>query len=211
MPLYFLVHDADTYHRLIVPALAAGWRQRRFLPCQPLREALLPAARAFAERYHIDLAQSVLDRLSRGLAFDRDIWRLLVGEVLLFGAAAVPEIETAPETLSCLLAPGSAPIRQAHFGSRDLVFGSAFYRPDQAGLNDRDDVARLADDLTAIDPAMWKPEDLAAQRGLNTEEERAEELEFVREWFPVLRKLYQEAREANQVIICEMVQATGPD
>jgi hypothetical protein len=220
MALYFLVHDAGMFHQEIAPALAEAWRRRSFAPCRPLAAAQMPRAEAFAERYHSDLEGSILARLAHGVPFDRAVWRLLVGEVLLYAACEIPEIETAPETLSCLLTPerwheGSVPrsrfgpVEQAHFGSRDLVFGSGYYRPEQAGWNDQDDIARLADYLGAVDPSGWTTADLADLPGLEDEEERAEELEFVREWLPVLQTLYRHGRERQQVIICETIQAAA--
>src|SRR6516164_7163015 len=151
MPLYFLLHDAARFHEALRPALAEAWRRRSFEPCRALCSALAPAAVGFAERYHTGHDEPLLAQVARGgVPFDRDFWRLLVGEALLYGAASVPEILTAPDTLCRLLAAGSesAPIRQAHFGSRDLTFGGGFYRPDAAGLNDVADVARLAEYLT---------------------------------------------------------------
>src|SRR5262249_22759540 len=145
-------------------ALAETWRRRSFELCRSLCTDLAPAAVAFAERYHTGSDAPLLAQVARGaVPFDRDLWRLLVGEVLLYGAASVPEILTAPDTLSCLLASGrddSAPIRQAHFGSHDLIFGGGFYRPDAAGYNDVTDVARLAAYLDSIELAQWTGDDL---------------------------------------------------
>jgi hypothetical protein len=209
MPLYFLLHDATQFHRAVRPALAEAWRRRTFGPCRTLCAALAPAAAAFAERYHTGHDEPLLARVASGaVGFDRDLWRLVIGEVLLYGAASVPEILTAPDTLGCLLAAGedeSAPIRQAHFGARGLVFGGGFYRPDAAGWNDTDDVIRLADYLATIDPSGWAAADLAGLRDFADEAERADELEFAREVFPPLRELYQESRDAGRVVVCELL------
>jgi hypothetical protein len=216
MPLYFLVLDADFFHRQAAPALTASWEQRSFTPCRALGDSLKSAAAAFAERFHTGAEEPVLARLADGFPFDRDIWRLLAGEVLLYGARDIPEIPTAPNTLGCLLAPeqylrgsmsrpGLAPIYQAHFGTRDVVFGRAFYRPDAAGLNDVADVARLADFLDSIDPGAWTAHDLSELRGIADEDERREELELARDWFPLLQQLYRGNRGENRVIVCEVL------
>jgi hypothetical protein len=216
MPLYFFLLDADPFHRRIVPALSAAWSLRSFEPCRPLCESLAPAVRSFQERYHTGTEEPLIGRVSHGLSFDRGFWRLLVGEVLLYAAAEVPEIQTAPETLCCLLAPGRcaeglvpraqfAPIQQAHFGTRDLVFGSGFYRPEQAGYNDVDDAVRLADYLQSVDPGRWTLAGLSDLRDVADEEERAEELEFARDWFPSLRDLYVRARQRSQIVVCEVL------
>jgi hypothetical protein len=214
MPLYFLLLDARPFQEQIRPSLAAAWRQRSFEPCRSLCRDLLPVVRAFAERHGLIALESLLGQVARGLPFDRDYWTLLAGEVLLYAAREVPELEVAPETLCCLLAPerlGQAPgsrelyvpIEQAHFGSRDLSFGGKLYRPEQVGCNDPGDVARIAEYLGGVEPARWTPADLTPLTELVGDEERAEELAFVRDWFPALEELYRRAAEAGQAVVCE--------
>jgi hypothetical protein len=216
MPLYHLLLDAELLHGRIRPALAAAWRGRSFEPCRPLCADLAPALRAFRERYHTAAEEHLVSRVAAGLPFDRAIWRHLAGEVLWLAAAEIPQIETTPEALFCLLGVGPAPcggldrsrrapIWQAHYGSRDLAFGTAFYRPGDAGYNDVDDVTCLADYLGALDPGPWTADALAALPGLGDEAERTEELELVKEWLPALQDLYQHARLRRRVIVCEVV------
>lgn len=207
MASYFYVVDAEWYGRQLVPALAASWRGRTLKPCRVLCRKLAPAARDFWQRYGGGEPLPVLCQVADGLAFDRNVWHLLVGEILLH-AGELPLLQTAPDTLRRLVGASAeqdrtryAPVDQAHFGSRDLVFGSAYYQSDKTGLNDRDDVARLADYLAAIDPGRWTPDDLTF---LDSPEDREEELAFVREWFPALQHLYRQARQRGQVIICEV-------
>ncbi len=204
---YFLVLDALLLGDQIRPALTAAWRQRSFDPCRGLCNSLLPAARAYAERYHVGSDEPLMSRVVAGLPFDRAFWRALVGEVLLFAAAEVPELQTCEETLVRLLAPGTdpwqrPPIVQAHRGSRDLTFGAVVYRPDYAGYNNRTDVARLADYLASVRPERWTAADLAAVEGIS-EEDAADEVEFAREWFPVLADLFCRVRERGQVLVHE--------
>lgn len=122
-------------------------------------------------------------------------------------------MQTAPATLTCLLAPAAlhetqrtrlAPIQQAHFGSRDLLFAGRPYRPDHAGCNLLDDVARLADYLAGIDPSRWAPEDLQPLAELSPED-RADELEFARDWLTPLCEMYQRARQRRQIVVCEAI------
>jgi hypothetical protein len=219
MPLYFLLLDARLFHEEIQPALAMAWRQRSFEPCKGLATRLEPAIRAFTERYHLGEEQPLLARAAQDLPFDRHYWTLLTGEALLYAAAEVPELQTAPETLCCLLAPDHylakdvsrerlAPIQQAHFGSRDLTFGGKLYRPDPAGYNDQADIVRLSAYLDAVDPGRWSAADLEPLVDLADEEERAEELEFVRDWFPALQDLYRRARAQEFIVVCELLQGT---
>jgi hypothetical protein len=101
-------------------------------------------------------------------------------------------------------------ILQAHYGSRDVRLGGGYYRPEHAGTNDAADVGRLADYLASVDPQRWTPADLALLPDFATAEERADELEYVRDWFPALRDLYQQARERNQIVVCEALEAAAP-
>jgi hypothetical protein len=216
MPLYFLLLDADRFHRQIVPALSGSRRQRSFVPCRDLCAEFLPAVEIFRQRYHLGPEDSLVSQALNGLPFDVDIWRALVGEVLLYSAAEVPEFQTAPTTLCCLLAPERyregdvprerfAPVQQAHFGTRDLVLGGAFYRPEHAGWNDTADVIRLADYLQTVDPGSWQPSQILALPDVADEEEAAEEILFARERFAPLREMYQRAVSAGHVVVCELL------
>jgi hypothetical protein len=214
MPQYFLLLEAAWFHNHLKPALATSWRQRSFEPCRALCTQLVEAAHRSRETDHLPLDASTFLAVLQGLPFDRAIWRCLAGELFLHGAAELPLIQTAPETLSRLLAPGFPPtpsgsreslppIQQAHFGSRDVMIGAP-YRPEKAGLNDTADVSRLADYLGSVNPDAWTTADLADLAELENEEERAAELYFVRDWFPALRQLYERAREREQVVVCEI-------
>lgn len=213
---YFLCLDAETFSRQIRPALAASWQQRSFEPCRELCINLLPAAQDYASRYHLGDEETFVSQVARHRPFDRDCWRLLVSEVLLFAAVEIPEFQTNAETLCCLLAPQQygketvsreefAPIQQVLHGSRDLTFGSAVYRPEQAGYNNADDVARLAAFLTAVRPECWTVEDLRILRDITEEDDRADELAFAQEWFPVLVELYGRTHAQGQVLVIESI------
>jgi hypothetical protein len=215
MAEYYFLLDAMAFETTMRPALAASWKARSFEPCRGLCDLLLPAARAYAERYHTGGDEPLLARAPRGLVFDRHTWRALVSETLLFGAAEIPEFQVCAETLCCLLAPDQyragtheralfAPIQQAHFGARDLTFGPAVYRPEFAGWNDAADVRRLAAYLESIRPEAWTVSDLADLRDV-PDEERADELEFAREWFPALVDLYRRAALQHRVIVHESI------
>jgi hypothetical protein len=214
MSVYYMLLDAELFCRWIRPALAASWQCRSFDPCRALCSELAPVALAFMERFHTGPEEPFLCKVARGLPFDRHFWQLLAGELLLYAAAEIPEIEIAPDTLCCLLAPQNyrqgtvprerfAPIQQAHYGSRELLFGARYYRPEHAGYNDMEDVARLSDYLAAQSAEAWSLGDLAELRDMTDEEERREELAFAREWFPALRDLYRRAATLGQVIVCE--------
>src|SRR4051794_29296260 len=83
---YFLVLPADLFEQQIRPALTRSRQQRGFAPCRDLCRSLLPAARAYRERYQAGSAEPLLEQAARDLAFDRDLWKHLVGELLLFAA-----------------------------------------------------------------------------------------------------------------------------
>lgn len=217
MSIYLLLLDADRFHGQIVPALTDSWKLRSFSPCQALCDSLLPGVSEVTARYHLGGDAPLLTKVASGLPFDRDYWTHLAGELFFFGAAEIPEIELAPETLCCLLAHECyvrtdtsreqfAPIQQAHYGSLDLRFGRRIYRPDYAGYNDRSDIARLAEYLANIDPARWSVGELRDLREV-AEDERLEELELAQEWFPSLQGLYERARQRGQIVISEIIMA----
>ena len=216
MAEYFLCLDADTFHQRIRSSLGASWRQRSFEPCRSLCEQFLPAAREYTQRYHIGEEETLVARIAKGLPFDRACWRLLAGEVLLFAALEIPEFPSNAETLCCLLSPDASrlnedsresfsPIQQTLHGSRDVTFGSAVYRPERAGFNDAGDVARLADYLATVEPQRWTVDDLRQLHDLEDDDERADELAFVREWFPVLVDLYRRTQVQGRIMVVESI------
>jgi hypothetical protein len=199
--LYFLQHDAEVFHGRIAPALAASWRRRTFGPIVGLAAELAPTIDAFAERHHLTADERpLLASLTADCPFDRRLWRHLAGEVLLYAAADAPAIQNAADALVTLVSTKPREtIRQAHAGSRDLEFDGVPYRPGRAGLNDTAAVGRLATELGVIDPAAWSAESLTS---LETDD-RLDELAFARECFAGIRDLYERARRANQVVVCE--------
>ena len=188
------------------PALAAGWRSRSFAPCLPLcRE--LAAARPVPD-------DSILRSVLSGVPYDKALWHALVGECLVHGADDMPRVPCMIETLCCWLAPerlagqradrtAFTPIEQVYFGTRDLRFGGGWHRPEHVGWNDADDVVRLAATLHAIEPASWTAAALAPLPDLADDADRAEELAYVRDWWPALVGMYEQAQVSRQIIVCE--------
>src|SRR3712207_8296471 len=60
-----------------------------------------------------------------------------------------------------------------------------------------------SDYLNTLDPQQWDAERLAALPGMGDPDERAEELEYVRDWFPPFRDLYRRARDRDQLVRSE--------
>jgi hypothetical protein len=210
---YFLVHDPAVLDGLLRPALARAWRQRSFAACIGLCRDLA-AAQDYVRRYHINLNETVLAHVDE-LTFDTTLWRTLAGELLLFAAHEVPELPLPSATLICLLSPDHrpdcpgdpaerSPIHQGLFGTRELRFGPVVYRPDSAGLNDPDDVARLAAYLAAVRPETWSAADLAALPDLD-ETDRGDELQLAREWFGALVDLYTRSADCSRSIVLEQI------
>lgn len=212
--LYFYILDQAEFLHGIRPALSLSWQRRSFEPCRDLCRDLTPRARAFFPGSEHRQQQCLLEQVAEGLAFDRRFWQSLVGEVLMYSAVDVPRLETAAETLCCLLAPAHfgngvgthdclTPIQQAHFGSRDLVFGGGHYRPDSAGWNDAEDVARLDRYLAAQSPAQWSATSLERLGELGDNAARAAELDYVRHCFASLCDMYREARASGRIVVSE--------
>jgi hypothetical protein len=66
-------------------------------------------------------------------------------------------------------------------------------------------VARLTAYLTSVRPEHWTVEALRELRDVEDDGERADELAFVREWFPVLAELYQRSYAARRVLVIESI------
>ncbi len=208
---YFLVHDRLIFEQRLRPALALAWRQRSFRPCLEVCRDWSAAARDYAKRYHVQPDGILLFQVERGLPFDRALWRTLAGELMLFGAFEVPEISRHVDSLLPFLAatmPEDTPrqcrpaIHQALYGSRDLQFGFALYRPEHAGYNDAEDVRRLADYLASVRAEDWTTHHPAVAE-LEDVEDREFELSFAREWLAVLAELYRRSALAGRVIVLE--------
>ena len=169
---------------------------------------MLAKVRAFHDDYHGLAGKSLVEHVVDGLSYDPHVWRAVVGEVLIFAAEDLPLLRLSPATLCCLLpAPAGDPannsMRQVLHGSRDLVFAGGCYRPDFAGFNDTDSVARLTAYLEAIDPAQWRPDDLAALPEFADEDERTDEIAFVRENWPDLVEVYRRSHRERCIVVCE--------
>jgi hypothetical protein len=201
MVRYFLIHEYDFFEQKVRPALAGAWLRRSFGPCRTLCEGILPLANDYARRYCTGGGEPVLASVLSGAPFDRTLWRALVGEVLLYGAADVPFLQVEDETFITFAGgPGEmgSPIRQALSGSRDLNFGPAVYRPEHAGYNNRTDVIRLAEHLKGVDTTSWVNEPGADEEDLNG-------LAFAREGFASLVALYEESASRGRVVVIESV------
>lgn len=204
---YFFPLDAARFHGVIAPALAAAWSARSFVPCRDLCRELAEAAAEFVQHNAAGATVPLALQFAQNKSlFRKDLWRILVSEMLLLCAEEMPEIETPLATWAALLHQDLAddreyfcPIQQAIQGYRDLSFGQGFYRPDHAGWNDRPAVELVANWLSAVDVSSWRDEDLAEF----AEEERADELEFAQEWFPALTAMYHRAAERGWVMVCE--------
>ncbi len=203
---YFYLLDDRWLQNAMGPALAESWRRRSFAPCQVLCQDLLrgPAVPA----------STLLHRVSEGLSFDRKFWQPLIGECLIYGAGAMPRVPNTLKSLLALLAPDRlgaedkgrtaySPIEQVFLGARDLTFGGGCYRPDHAGWNDGDQVARLQSFLHSLNPEEWSLEGLARSPDFADTTEQREELAYLRDWWPALVEMYDQADLNHQVIVCE--------
>jgi hypothetical protein len=213
--VFFNLFPSSRFSQIIRPSLTETWRSRSFSPCHDLCRELVSVATAFLQRYSRDGDESFLAQVAAGIPFHRKLWPVLVGEVLLYGAAELAPVEADVDTLCRLLAGGPwseglpreqfAPIHQVLFGARDLVFGGKFYRPHHAGWNDPADVARLAQYLGSTDPETWTADSLEGHLTVTDPADRVEEIELARECFPELRELYERAHRNDCVIVREVL------
>jgi hypothetical protein len=200
---YFMAIPADWFRQLLSPSLGECWRTHSFRPIEKICRELSAVAAQFIQKGY-DHSPVTLE-VPQGLAFRPDRWRLLVGELLLFGAAELPELETPLDSYAAAMHQSLTdvrdsfpPIQQAVQGSRDVWLGG-YYRPEHAGWNDEADVDRLTRWLSAVEPENWRSDDLIAIEP----SDRDDELAFAKEWFPRLREIYIRAADQNQIIVCE--------
>src|SRR5262249_52766664 len=168
-----------------------------------LQLALREEVERFVTENRVRREDLVLYSLHPRMPFDRNTWRIIAGEVLLLAAAEVPEIPDVEETLVELHGEDTS-IHRAYHGTHTLCFGGGWYRPDQAGYNDTDDVMHVACWLASIDPNTWSPNRLSGH-GYTQEEERQEELAFTSQAFKQLTAVYDRARTRGQLIVCEVI------
>jgi hypothetical protein len=205
---YFFLLPSDRFHQLIIPALAACWRHGSFTPARNLcpKSGFLAASNLSTARSDcLDLNHG-----SRNVPFRRDLWKLLVTEALIANAVELPQIETPLDSYADILGQEPAeerlqfsPIQRAILGSRDLVFGGGYYRPDAVGWNNVDDVDWLADWLAQINTSAWDASLL--KRPGTSNEGRMDEFQFALEWFPELCGIYRRAHEISAIVICEEI------
>jgi hypothetical protein len=205
---YFYTISANRFHEEVQPALAASWASKSFIPAQILCRNLSLDTRKLWPHVNDSAGEPLVQRVAEGMAFRPDVWKLLVAEVLLYSAVELPELETPILSLSAVFGQvlvdkrtDFGPLQQAIQGSQDLIFGSGYYRPEHAGWNDHNDVARLATWLNSIQPSSWSLELLCEVPGA----EREEELAYIREWFPELTAAYNRAATTDLIVVCEEI------
>lgn len=197
------VHDSDQFRGLIAPQLAKSWRLRTLAPIVQLVAELGPRIRRISEQHCLTAdEQPLLFSLAHHQQFDRQLWRHLAGEFLLYAAVESPVVQDAEETLATFVGNSAGLIRQAYHGSHDLEFDGIPYRSGNAAWNDPNDVTRLASFLEQCDASQWQAGDLFLA-GHGEIEDADEELAFARHCLDLLRNLYIDASRHRRVIILE--------
>ena len=124
---YFLMLDAAAFEGRIRPALAASRRSHGFDPCRSLCAELVPAARAYAEHYHVGGDEPMPARVAAGLPFDRDYWRAWSRKCCCVPPSKSPNFRPAKTPFVCCWRRDRSGKR--HHGTRDLTFGAAVTAP----------------------------------------------------------------------------------
>lgn len=213
MPHLIYPLDADLFAHELAPALARSWRERSFEPCRAACVLWLPKVQAYHADYHGLAEPTLVEQAAQGLTFDRHTWRALVGEMLVLAAVEVPLLQIPVATLCCLLTGDTheprreefQPIHCALFGGRDIVLGTGYYRPSEAGYNLVSEVVTLSHYLQSINTQAWRPDALTSMAELADEDDRAEEIAFARQTWGSLVGVYQRAAAAGHLVVCERV------
>jgi hypothetical protein len=193
----FLIHEADFFRDRLGPALAECVRKRSFAPLRSLTNGVRANVEAGAIRDHLTPDEAPLFLRIAHERFSRPLWRHVAGELLLHTAVETPSFPLAPELLSSFMP--TELVERLHRGSRDVSFDGVPYRPDAAGLHDVNDVAELARTLSSIDAGTWSADRLAE----TPPDDRADELDYARQRFRDLRAMFESARDAGLVLVCE--------
>src|SRR5260370_24420308 len=131
---YFFLIDAKLFQIKVAHALEASRVAQSFAPARALCRELNSHAKALGQQGLHGPADSLVQKLATGsVPFRRDLWRLLVGEVILLATAEMPEIETPMDTLAALLhlqlevdRPAFSPLQQCILASQYLAFGGGY-------------------------------------------------------------------------------------
>jgi hypothetical protein len=200
MSITFLVHDSDFLFGVAVPALTQCWKMRTYRPGRELFELLAKRMPNFVERHRLGSVPTLFHPAAEGLPWDRVIWRHLVGEVLLYSAESMPDIQIDEELLLAIHGPKIYP---ALYGSHDILFGG-FYRPGCAGYNNANEVEQFAEYLKLLPSSPWiLPQDFRLE---DLEEDRQNDFLSAKMAFPSLDEMYQDAASRGWTIVCEAME-----
>ena len=234
MPQYFYVVPGRRFVTEIQPPLAQAWRKRSFEPCRSLCRELAETAHSFAVTHRIDPDALFIERVAMGMPFSKDACRSLVSDLITVSAVMMPEIQTAPQTLRCLLSK-ALPLDGGEVGGGEhfakTIPPAAALSHEGGGRETPIDQAHFGARDLVFGGGFYRPEHAgwndesdvarladylasvdprtwhAGQLAPLTEiaaDDREEEVEFARQSMQNLAILYQSARDGH-VIVCEVI------
>lgn len=210
MKLYFYVHDASWFHGTLIPALTDAWQHRSFHSCKGVCQRIIANCSESPDEFIVHPGSTLSAHIVAGQPFDYAGWKILVGEALALGAAEIPIVPEILPALKHLMRTSLhenrecfSPVQQIELGTREIRLGGVAYRPDFSGVNQETDIERLESFLVSFDAEAWKPDDLFGMPGLEDEDQRHDELEYLRQEHPHLTAILTRAKSNHQIIVCE--------
>ena len=196
MSLIFYLHDREFLLDRVTPILRECWKKKSFAPGQAFFAELTDHWPEFRDLHHFNQGTPLFAAMNH-LPCDAFFWSSLVGEILLYTALEIPYLEVDSELL---LATNGEPMKEVLFGSRPIQMGR-IYRRDQAGWSLPEDLTRFATFLNEVHPEDWHlPSEFRSDL---SEEDREDDLEMSREWYPNLREMVLKAAEKQQILVSE--------
>src|SRR5262245_132729 len=100
---YFMAIPRNWFHERLSRSLRSCWRERSFAPVVEICRELAFSARSFVQLGSEGETSPLTLLVPNGLTFDPNRWRTVAGELMLFGAAELPELETPLDSYSAVL------------------------------------------------------------------------------------------------------------
>jgi hypothetical protein len=216
VPHYFLLHRPDFLEGLLLPAFTRSWQERSFTPLTEIALQLRPRFANFQQKFCLPAEDTVLERLIRGIHFDRAVWELAFGEGLFYGAVVAPDAPICFRSMRWLLGSRADVntqlprgewhwIDRALLGSRTFRLGRPVYRLADAGWTSGSESIALLEKLLEVDSTEWTIHELARLDQSWDAEDLEDEWRLAHDALAGLRHIYKQVHVGGYAVVCEYI------